>query len=83
MAAARQFGTLPDGTAVDEVTIAGDGLAATVITFGAVIRDLRLDGVGHPLVLGFDNLDDYVRHSPHFGAVAGRYANRIGPISSR
>jgi aldose 1-epimerase len=78
MAPAKRFGVLPDGTAVDEVTIAGDGLAATVITFGAVICDLRLDGVGHPLVLGFDNLDDYVRHSPHFGAVAGRYANRIG-----
>ena len=77
MAAARHFGTLPDGTAVEEVVIAGDGLAVTVITFGAVIRDLRLDGVGHPLVLGFDGLDDYVRHSPHFGAVAGRYANRI------
>jgi aldose 1-epimerase len=49
-----------------------------VITFGAVIRDARLAGIGHPLVLGFDNLDSYLNHSPHFGAVAGRCANRIG-----
>ena len=49
-----------------------------VITLGAVIRDVRLAGIGHPLVLGFDGIDDYVNHSPHFGAVAGRCANRTG-----
>jgi aldose 1-epimerase len=76
MAVAR-FGTLPDGSEIPEVTIAAGDLTAKVLTIGAVIRDLRLAGVGHPLVLGFDKLDDYVNHSPHFGAVAGRYANRI------
>jgi aldose 1-epimerase len=35
-------------------------------------------GVAHPLVLGFDDLDSYLKHSPHFGALAGRSANRIG-----
>ena len=58
--------------------IAAGELTVKVITFGAVIRDVRLAGIDHPLVLGFDRLEDYVNHSPHFGAVAGRSANRIG-----
>lgn len=76
--AARAFGTLADGTVVDEVTIAAGDLTATVITWGAVIRDVRLAGIDHPLVLGFDRLGDYVDHSPYCGAVVGRNANRIG-----
>src|SRR5689334_6417295 len=76
--AATKFGTLPDGTEIEEVTIAAGDLTAKIITFGAVIRDVRLSGVDHPLVLGFDQIDSYVNHSPHFGAVAGRCANRTG-----
>ena len=76
--ASRVFGTLPDGSAIDEVAIAAGNLSASVITYGAAIRDIRLAGIDHPLVLGFDRVDDYVRHSPHFGAVVGRVANRIG-----
>ena len=60
------------------MTIAAGDLSAKVITFGAVIRDVRLAGVAHPLVLGFDDLDGYLHHSPYFGAVVGRFANRIG-----
>ena len=82
-----KFGALPDGTEIGEVTIAAGELTAKIINFGAVIRDARLAGVAHPLVLGFDRFDDYVKHSPHFGAVAGRAANRIGagrlPIDGR
>jgi len=73
-----QFGVLSDGSEVQEIVIADGDLTASIITLGAAIRDLRLAGVDHPLVLGFDRLDDYVNHSPHFGAVAGRCANRIG-----
>jgi len=76
--ASRVFGTLADGGVVQEVTIAAGDLTATIITLGAVIRDVRLAGIEHPLVLGFDRLEDYVQHSPHFGALAGRSANRIG-----
>ncbi|CAN5194355.1 galactose mutarotase [soil metagenome] len=75
---ATTFGTLADGTEVREATIAAGGLTAKVLTYGAVIRDIRLAGVDHPLVLGFDTLDHYLKYSPHFGAVAGRSANRIG-----
>jgi aldose 1-epimerase len=39
---------------------------------------VRLKGIDHPLVLGFDNAESYVTHSPFFGAVVGRSANRIG-----
>jgi aldose 1-epimerase len=73
-----RFGRMPDGEEIAEVVISAGDLTVSVINFGAVIRDVRLAGVAHPLVLGFDNLDDYVAHSPHFGAVAGRSANRIG-----
>jgi aldose 1-epimerase len=78
MADRREFGRLPDGTPVEEVTIAAGDLTAKVITLGAIIRDVRLAGVEHPLVLGFDDLDGYLKHSPYFGAVVGRFANRIG-----
>lgn len=73
----RSFGQLADGTEVDEVTIAAGDLTAKVIAWGAVIRDVRLAGVDNPLVLGFERMEDYVAHSPYFGAVAGRCANRI------
>ena len=53
----KPFGVLADGTGIDEVVIAGGGLTVSIITWGAVVRDLRLDGVGHPLVLGFDDLE--------------------------
>jgi len=75
--ALAKFGTMPDGSEVSEVTISAGQLSVKVINLGAVIRDIRLAGVDHPLVLGFDRLEDYVAHSPHFGAVAGRSANRI------
>ena len=75
--AAYIFGTTPDGDEIREVTLAAGDLSVRVITLGAVIRDVRLAGIDHPLVLGFDGLDDYLKHSPHFGAVVGRSANRI------
>jgi aldose 1-epimerase len=71
------FGRLRDGTEIREAVIAAGDLTVHVIEYGAVIRDVRLAAIDHPLVLGFDHLDDYIDHSPHFGAVAGRSANRI------
>lgn len=71
----RPFGVLADGTAVEEASLALGPFEAKVISYGAVIRDLRLNG--RSLVLGLNTIEDYVAHSPHFGAVPGRYANRI------
>ncbi|WP_306141253.1 aldose epimerase family protein [Roseibium sp. MMSF_3412] len=70
-----EFGTLPDGSPVREVTLKKGQLEASVLTFGAIIRDLKVDG--QSVVLGFEDLQSYLDHSPYFGAIAGRCANRI------
>lgn len=71
------FGQMPDGTEVAQISLSAGPLTAKVLTYGAVLQDLRLAGHAPSLVLGFDNFADYLRHSPHFGATAGRCANRI------
>lgn len=71
------FGKTAAGEDVHRVKIAGGGLTAHILTWGAVIRDLRLEGHEAPLTLGFDSFDDYLAHSPYFGATPGRCANRI------
>lgn len=71
------FGTLPGGEPVHRVRIGGGGLSAAILTYGAVLQDLRLDGHDAPLVLGFEEFSLYPAQSPHFGAIAGRCANRI------
>ncbi|NBN64673.1 aldose epimerase family protein [Pannonibacter tanglangensis] len=70
----RPFGTL-HGVAVDEVTLRAGSLEACILTYGATLRDLRL--AGRPLVLGLLTLEDYLTHGAYFGALCGRYANRI------
>lgn len=62
---------------IDSVRLSAAGLTAEILTFGAALRDLRLDGVDHPLTLGLARIDDYPQHSQYFGAVCGRFANRI------
>ncbi|MEM8702117.1 MAG: galactose mutarotase, partial [Pseudomonadota bacterium] len=70
-----EFGVLPDGSTVREVTLKKGQLEASILTYGAIIRDLKVGG--RSVVLGFDDLQSYVDHSPYFGAIAGRCANRI------
>ena len=77
MADAEEFGTTPEGEAVQRVEIRGGGLTARILTWGAVVQDLRLAEHDAPLVLGFERFEDYPVHSAYFGAIAGRYANRI------
>lgn len=71
------FGTTQAGEAVRRFTIRGGGLSANVIGWGAVIQDLRLVEHDAPLVLGYDRLEAYEQDTACFGAVIGRYANRI------
>jgi aldose 1-epimerase len=76
----QRFGSV-DGQDVWEASLRnGAGAEARIITWGAVIRDLVVPaGDGRQrVVLGFDTLEAYLAHSPYFGAVVGRYANRIG-----
>ena len=76
----RKFGILPDGTSVDVITLEAGGLEMNVLTYGCIIASLAVpDARGDTanVVLGFDRLEPYVDASPYFGAVVGRYANRI------
>ena len=77
MNAGEEFGRLPGGDTVRRIAISGGGLSASVLTYGAVIQDLRLDGHAPPLVLGYERLEHYLATVNYFGAVAGRHANRI------
>lgn len=77
------FGVRPDGQRVDRVAIAGNGLSAWVLTHGATVHDLRLEGFPQPLVLGFPQLEPYLSEGLYFGAVVGRLANRIGSGRAR
>ncbi len=74
------FGTV-DGVDVQEITLGNAaGTTASILTWGAVLRDLVVATAGGPrqrVVLGLNSLDDYRAHSPHFGATPGRFANRI------
>lgn len=79
MSDVRPFGTLPDGRAVHEIRLVGDGIRASVLTYGAILRDLEVetrDG-WRRVVLGYPRLEDYLAHSNYFGCIAGRCANRI------
>ena len=75
------FGKTTDGTKVRRYTLANShGMRVRILTYGGVIQSLRVpDRRGHTkdVVLGFDNLADYQAKSPYFGALIGRYANRI------
>ena len=75
------FGTLPTGEQVHAFTMKNArGLEMQVIDFGGIIVSLRTpDRAGNPgdIVLGMDDLEGYVKSSPYFGAITGRYANRI------
>ncbi len=75
---ATEFGALPDGRPVLRATISGHGLTVSVITLGASVQDMQIDGIDHPLVLGFATLDPYLGEGRYMGAIVGRYANRIG-----
>ena len=77
MTSSEVFGAGPNGETVTRVVLEGGGLSAKVLTWGAIIQDLRLEGHAAPLVLGFDTMADYLAHSPFFGATPGRNSNRL------
>ena len=75
------FGQTPEGKAVELYTLRNShGMAATIMTYGGIVTSLKTpdkSGKFADVVLGFDNLDSYVKSSPYFGALIGRYGNRI------
>jgi aldose 1-epimerase len=75
------FGTLPDGKEVTRYTLRNaNGVEVSVINYGGIITSLKtVDKQGQlaDVVLGFDSLSSYLKGSPYFGALIGRYGNRI------
>ncbi|MGA2867174.1 MAG: aldose epimerase family protein [Verrucomicrobiota bacterium] len=75
------FGKLPDGTAVELYTLKNaNGLVAKITNYGTIITELHVPGRNGKLgdiVLGFDNLPQYLKGHPYFGCTVGRVANRI------
>lgn len=78
----EHFGTLTDGRAVALYTLVNDnGLKTTITSYGGIVVSLWVpdrDGTPGDVVLGFDTLDEYIKHNPFFGCLIGRYGNRIG-----
>lgn len=71
------FGSTADGARVQAVRLRAGGLAASLLTFGSVLQDVRLDGVAHGLTLGSDRIADYEGAMQYHGAIVGPVANRI------
>ncbi|MFB6791388.1 aldose epimerase family protein [Streptomyces olivaceus] len=75
------FGTLSDGTPVHRWTLERAGLRVRILSYGGIVQSAEApdrDGNRVDVVLGFADLDGYVTHpEPYFGALVGRYANRI------
>ena len=77
--AVTTFGTYK-GKRVDQFRLVSDtGVTVDLIGYGVVVRDWRVPVAGgeRSVVLGYEEFDAYPEHSPHFGSLAGRVANRI------
>ncbi|HTD24642.1 MAG TPA: aldose epimerase family protein [Terriglobales bacterium] len=76
----QSFNQLDDGTPVEIYTLRSGKIEARITTYGGIIVSLRVpDRKGNPddVVLGYDSLSQYVAKNPYFGAIIGRYGNRI------
>jgi aldose 1-epimerase len=77
----QPFGQTKDGTAVELFTLRNNkGAEVGISTYGGLVIFLKVpDRQGHfdDVVLGYDHLGDYIKDTPYFGALIGRYGNRI------
>ena len=77
----RPFGKLPDGTTVDIYTLKNrNGLQVEIINYGGAVVSIRTPdrrGRMADIALGYDDLRGYLSDTAYFGALIGRYANRI------
>jgi aldose 1-epimerase len=75
------FGKTANGTPVEIYTLRNsEGMEATVMTYGGIVTSLKVpdkNGKFGDVVLGYDQLGGYLTNSPYFGALIGRYGNRI------
>jgi aldose 1-epimerase len=75
------FGKMLDGTAISQYTLNNNnGMTMKVINYGGIITHLTTpdkNGTYEDVVLGYDSLSGYLKSNPYFGALIGRYGNRI------
>ena len=78
----QPFGETADGTSVDLYTITNNnGLVTKITNYGAIVVSLIVpdkDGKMGDIVLGYDNLENYIKNDQYIGAIVGRCGNRIG-----
>ena len=76
------WGNTPEGQPVELYTLMNaKGSEARIMTYGGVVVSLKVpdrSGALGDVVAGFDNLQGYLTPPPYFGAIIGRYGNRIG-----
>lgn len=77
----KEYGTTPAGQKVDIYTLKNQkGMEVHIMTYGGIITSLKVPnkaGVSQDVVIGFNNLEQYTKANPYFGAIIGRYGNRI------
>jgi aldose 1-epimerase len=77
----QSFGKTDAGENVDLYTLRNThGVEATITNYGGIVVSLKVpdrNGKFDDVVLGFNNLDSYLKPGPYFGALIGRYGNRI------
>lgn len=77
----QPFGKTEDGTAVDLYTLTNiNGVEAKITNYGGTVVSLKVpdrNGKLGDIVLGYDNLEGYLKNNPYFGSIIGRYGNRI------
>ena len=71
------FGTLASGQKVQRLSLTQDGLTAAVLTKGAILQSVRLDGVDYDLTLGSDLMADYEGKLRHHGSLVAPVVNRF------
>jgi len=74
------WGTTTGGQAVDRYTLTAGRLKVRILTYGGILQSIEMPdrhGKRANVALGFNNLADYQAKSPYFGALIGRYGNRI------
>ena len=74
------FGKLKNGDNVFKYLLKNSNCEVEVITYGGIITSIKVPDMNNNLIdiaLGFKNLDAYLEGHPYFGAIVGRFANRI------
>ncbi|CBG73393.1 putative aldose 1-epimerase [Streptomyces scabiei 87.22] len=75
------FGTLSDGTEIHRWSLENGGTRLKVLSYGGIVQSLETpdrDGRYANISLNLGTVEEYVAGSPYFGALIGRYGNRIG-----